>query len=56
MKKLISNAKRTVSITDDHVMASADAQRAALDPLELLILDEDTAAREDIANFEGEKS
>ncbi len=47
MKKLISNARRTVSMSDDHVVASADAQRAAQDPLELLIQAEDEAERED---------
>ena len=56
MKTLISNARRTVSITDAHVMASADAaQQAALDPLELLILAEDKAAQEDNVTLEGEK-
>lgn len=47
MKTLISNARRNVSLSDDHVVASADAQRAALDPLELLIQEEDEAALED---------
>ena len=51
LKQLISNAYRTVSLSDPHIVEAVDEQQPGQDPLDLLILDEERAEREGNISF-----